>query len=91
MPRRCERFEASTSEPLIWLATSWRSRPALRELVWISCCTAPTELESCAHEHDVDEAVLAGELLELGEREVDVGALAAERRLHEADDVNSCR
>src|SRR6185295_17441024 len=38
------------------------------------------------HEHDVREAGLAGELLQLLEREVDVGALSAERRADETDD-----
>ena len=39
-----------------------------------------------ADEHDVDEVLLARELLELRERQVDVDALAAERRVDEADD-----
>ena len=39
-----------------------------------------------AHEHDVDQVLLAGKLLQLAQREVDVRPLAAERRVDQADD-----
>ena len=48
-PRLCERFDASTSEPLIWSATcfelaTWASGSA----VWIAFCTLPTAALSVA-------------------------------------------
>ena len=39
-----------------------------------------------AHEHDVDQVLLVRELLQLRQRQVDVDALAAERRIDEPDD-----
>jgi hypothetical protein len=49
IPSRCERFDASTSEPLIWSATSFElATSAFGNFVWIAFCTPPTELEPLA-------------------------------------------
>ena len=66
-PRRCERFDASTSEPLIWSATCFALATwAFGNSASIAFCTSPTdELFARADEHDVREALLARERLQL--------------------------
>ena len=87
--RGCARGStASTSEPLIWSATCFElATCACGSAVWIAFCTSPTdELVRGADEHDVGEALLVRERLQLLQRQVDVGGLTAERRADEPDD-----
>ena len=87
-PRLFERFFASTSEPLIWSATSFElATCACGSAVSIAFCTLPTdELFAARTRTTLASPCLARELLQLLERQVDVGALAAERRADEPDD-----
>ena len=87
-PRLFERFDASTSEPLIWSATCFElATCACGSAASIAFCTCATDAAvRRADEHDVREALLARERLQLLQRQVDVGALAAERRADETDD-----
>ena len=81
-PRLCERSAASTSEPQIAVRDLLRARDLARSYaVSMRCSTRATRRTVVgADEDDVDELLLRGELLQLRERDVDVDALAAERR-----------
>ena len=85
-PRLWDRFAASTSEPLIVPATSFAlATSACVYAVWIALLDRSHRIAVVgAHEHDVHQVLLARELLELRERQVDVDALAAERRVSRA-------
>ena len=82
-PRLCERLAASTSEPLIVPATCFALATSRLVVGVLDPLLDGGDGGAVvgADEHDVDEILLARELLELRERQVDVDALAAERRL----------
>ena len=88
VPSRFERLAASTSEPLIESATCFAlatSRPRIERLdLLLHLADGGAVLGP--DEQDVDGALLAREHLELRQRDVDVGRLAAERRPDEPDD-----
>ena len=87
-PRLCERLAASTSEPLIRAGDLLRARDLGLRVRRLDALLDGADRGAVvgAHQHDVDEVLLVGELLELRERQVDVDALAAERRVDEPDD-----
>ena len=65
-------------------ARDLRLRQRCLDLLLARCATSSSTRR--AHEHDVREALLVRERLQLLQRQVDVGALTAERRADETDD-----
>ncbi len=89
-PRSCDRFDASTSEPVILSATSFELATwACGSAVWISCFTCETSLPLSARTSTTFASPFwFASVCNCCKRQIDVGALAAERRADETDDEN---
>ena len=85
-PRLCDRFAASTSEPLIWSATCCElATCACGSACSISFCTCATDEPSDARTSTTLARPVCFASVCSVQRQVDVGALASERRADDPD------